>query len=189
MKLSSNILQIVAGSLIATSILLFVALPSGDSDLDSLEAASEMEVDASTAELDGSALPQESQTVDQAAEQDSDQVQVTTADPSVPPLESPDKLAMKNGVKSEKGFTLPEQPTGNTGAYSFTIPIELPEGPFGLTPEISLSYSSAGSKRGELGIGWTLNAGSLIERKGGGIIDVSGNYIVGKLKSATVAGS
>jgi|GEM_PF-2583032 len=43
-----------------------------------------------------------------------------------------------------------------TGAAGYTIPILLPPGPGGLTPELFLRYSSAGPRDSWVGAGWTL---------------------------------
>jgi len=53
----------------------------------------------------------------------------------------------------------------SSGAASYTIPIWTPPGPNGLTPSLSLSYSSQAGN-GIAGIGWNLNAASSIERCG-----------------------
>jgi RHS repeat-associated protein len=50
-----------------------------------------------------------------------------------------------------------------TGAATYTIPIWTPPGPNGLTPSLSLSYSSQGGN-GLAGVGWNLNAAFAIER-------------------------
>lgn len=58
-----------------------------------------------------------------------------------------------------------------TGAASYSIPIEVPAGPGGLTPSISLSYNSNvidgasnQSQASWTGMGWSLNAGGMIRR-------------------------
>lgn len=50
-----------------------------------------------------------------------------------------------------------------SGAATYNIPIWTPPGPNGLTPSISLSYSSQGGN-GLVGVGWNLNAVTAIER-------------------------
>ncbi|MCP4746644.1 MAG: hypothetical protein GY874_10975 [Desulfobacteraceae bacterium] len=50
-----------------------------------------------------------------------------------------------------------------TGSYGYSYPIQLPEGRGGLTPSLSLSYSSMGPTT-YMGPGWSLNIGS-IERQ------------------------
>ena len=49
------------------------------------------------------------------------------------------------------------------GAATYTIPIWTPPGPNGVTPSLSLSYSSQGGN-GLAGVGWSLAAVSSIER-------------------------
>ena len=67
-----------------------------------------------------------------------------------------------------KSITLSEQsnvvPT--TGAFTFSIPINVPEGINGLTPKISLDYSSDGPENGLAGAGWRIGGVSYIERNG-----------------------
>src|SRR5882672_8196494 len=50
-----------------------------------------------------------------------------------------------------------------TGTSSYTRPIWTPPGPNGITPSISLNYSSQGGS-GLAGVGWNLSAVSAIER-------------------------
>jgi RHS repeat-associated protein len=50
-----------------------------------------------------------------------------------------------------------------SGAATYTIPIQLPQGTAGVTPQVSLNYSSGGGI-GILGKGWSLNAFSSISR-------------------------
>ena len=47
---------------------------------------------------------------------------------------------------------------GPTGGYSYTLPLEVPPGLAGMTPSLSLSYSST-SGNGLLGVGWNLSGG------------------------------
>src|SRR5436190_5059808 len=75
-------------------------------------------------------------------------------------------VAMETGV-SDSRVTLPSAPgaidgvadnarvTGNTGAMSYSVPIDLPPGFAGATPSLALVYSSfAGA--GAVGLGWDL---------------------------------
>ncbi len=50
-----------------------------------------------------------------------------------------------------------------SGAATYSIPIWTPPGPNGVTPSLSLSYSSQGGN-GLAGVGWNVNAVSSIER-------------------------
>ncbi len=69
-----------------------------------------------------------------------------------------------------------------SGAATYTIPIWTPPGPNGVTPSLSLSYSSQGGN-GLAGVGWGLAAVSSIERcnrtkhqdGNGGAVELSGN--------------
>ena len=56
---------------------------------------------------------------------------------------------------------------GSSGAYSDSIPLDLPAGRQEMTPEISLSYSSHGDN-GPLGQGWSLTGFPAIVRTNGG---------------------
>lgn len=49
------------------------------------------------------------------------------------------------------------------GAATYTVPIQVPPGRAGLQPALSLSYSSRGGN-GVAGLGWSLSAGSSIQR-------------------------
>jgi hypothetical protein len=51
----------------------------------------------------------------------------------------------------------------NTGSGSFNIPLELPPGPNGIRPALSLRYSS-GAGDGIFGIGWTLGMLAVMRR-------------------------
>ncbi|WP_159084052.1 FG-GAP-like repeat-containing protein [Saccharobesus litoralis] len=50
-----------------------------------------------------------------------------------------------------------------SGAATYSVPIQLPEGTAGVKPSVSLNYSSQGGN-GQLGIGWSLAAGGAITR-------------------------
>jgi len=47
-----------------------------------------------------------------------------------------------------------------TGAANYRIPIEVPAGRLGMTPSLELIYNSY-QKNGWLGVGWTLDMGSI----------------------------
>ncbi|MCG3113558.1 MAG: hypothetical protein MCM46_17255 [Candidatus Manganitrophus sp. SB1] len=47
---------------------------------------------------------------------------------------------------------------GNSGAFTYSIPIEVPPGRHGLTPQIALTYNSSAGN-GFLGVGWDLPIG------------------------------
>jgi hypothetical protein len=54
---------------------------------------------------------------------------------------------------------------GNMGALTYSIPIPVPAGRTGLTPSLTLSYSSSNRSNGLVGFGWSLPIGTL-ERRG-----------------------
>lgn len=58
----------------------------------------------------------------------------------------------------------------DSGAATYSIPIELPPVPSGVMPEISLNYSSMGGN-GYMGLGWSLDAESAITRCPTNLID------------------
>ena len=61
-------------------------------------------------------------------------------------------------------FTTPGQfSVGGDGAATYNIPIQVPPGTAGMTPKLSLTYSSSGSN-GILGIGWGIDGLSQISR-------------------------
>ena len=47
---------------------------------------------------------------------------------------------------------------GPAGDYHYSLPIEVPPGRAGMTPSLSLSYSTS-AENGTVGVGWTLNGG------------------------------
>lgn len=61
------------------------------------------------------------------------------------------------------GVTAGQFRVNEHGAATYAIGLNLPEGTAGVTPEISLGYSSQGGD-GVMGIGWALSAGSAITR-------------------------
>jgi hypothetical protein len=49
------------------------------------------------------------------------------------------------------------------GSFSYSVPIEIPAGTNGCQPNLSLSYNSSGTN-GMVGVGWSLNGLSFVER-------------------------
>jgi RHS repeat-associated protein len=73
----------------------------------------------------------------------------------------PVTLAFPSGpvVSSGKVGTLPGGgEVGPSGDYRYTLPIEVPQGRAGMTPALSLSYSSTAGN-GVVGVGWSLGGG------------------------------
>src|ERR1700745_4118722 len=50
-----------------------------------------------------------------------------------------------------------------TGTGNFTVPIALPSGRIGFTPQISLSYST-GNGNGPFGLGWALSVPGVVRK-------------------------
>ena len=74
-------------------------------------------------------------------------------------------------VNPMKGIKEINPPTPNrTGSAEISIPIEVPEGVNGLTPQLSIDYSSDDRKMGNCGFGWNLKTSSIeIKTKNKGI--------------------
>lgn len=71
-------------------------------------------------------------------------------------------------VKPSHGDIVPGGTSGSfrvseSGAATFTLPLFSPKGPAGMKAGLSLSYSSQGGN-GPLGMGWNINAGSVINQ-------------------------
>jgi hypothetical protein len=64
-----------------------------------------------------------------------------------------------------------------TGSLTKQIPIKVPPGRNGMTPELLLQYSSAGTENGWLGVGWSLNI-DFIQRSTKRGLDYSKNDFV-----------
>jgi RHS repeat-associated protein len=84
------------------------------------------------------------------------------------------------------------QVAGYTGAATYDFPIEVPPGPGGLTPSVSVSYNSNlvdgasnQTQASEVGMGWSLNAGGAIMRDMHGSMNWDGD----DLFSLTIGGS
>lgn len=72
-------------------------------------------------------------------------------------------LNTDDGISYHVGTVGGEFRVDESGAANYTIPIQLPQGTAGVTPQVSLGYSS-GSGIGIIGKGWSLNAFSTISR-------------------------
>jgi Salmonella virulence plasmid 65kDa B protein len=85
--------------------------------------------------------------------------------PYTPPAEPNSGSALANAViDSQPAGVLPgESAVTPDGAFTYRIPIRVPEGRLGLTPSLALSYNSR-SGNGLLGIGWSVEGISRITR-------------------------
>ena len=68
---------------------------------------------------------------------------------------SPQAIALPSGPGSIQGLGESYQPQLNSGSGSYDVPLTLPKGSGGFTPELSFTYNS-GASNGPLGLGWTL---------------------------------
>ena len=76
---------------------------------------------------------------------------------------SPQALQLPSGPGSLGGVGENVQANLNMGLMSYSIPIAVPPGRRGTTPNVSISYSSSAGS-GLVGIGWSFNAGGAISR-------------------------
>lgn len=70
-----------------------------------------------------------------------------------------------SGGASDLGYLPGSSSVSSTGAYTYTIPIEVPPGRAGMAPALGLRYSS-NAGNGVLGVGWALSGLSAISRCG-----------------------
>lgn len=75
---------------------------------------------------------------------------------------SPAKLSLPKGPGSLGGVGENVESNFNMGLMTYRVPIQVPQGYEGLTPEVGLTYSSGGGNS-DAGLGWSLNL-STIER-------------------------
>ncbi|HEY8431601.1 MAG TPA: SpvB/TcaC N-terminal domain-containing protein [Sandaracinaceae bacterium] len=68
---------------------------------------------------------------------------------------SDDRVSLPDGPGSIEGLGDNVSTDGNMGAMTYSIPIELPQGYEGMTPELARTYSSAAGN-GIAGVGWSL---------------------------------
>lgn len=88
----------------------------------------------------------------------------TSASPTTyGPLFNPSSFNRPLDPSLTVGTTQSEYAVTETGAVSYNVPITLPSGTAGMTPILSINYHSQ-SPSGLLGVGWSLNSGSMITR-------------------------
>lgn len=76
---------------------------------------------------------------------------------------SPQVISLPSGPGSIQGLGESFQPQLNSGSGAFSIPIQLPSGPTGFAPGLSLNYHT-GNGNGIIGIGWKLSGPTMISR-------------------------
>jgi Salmonella virulence plasmid 65kDa B protein len=72
----------------------------------------------------------------------------------------PQVLSVPTGPGSVSGLGESFQVVLNSGSATESVPLKLPPGTAGMTPQLSLVYDS-GAGNGPLGIGWTLSMPSI----------------------------
>jgi RHS repeat-associated protein len=84
----------------------------------------------------------------------------------------PQALSLPNGGGAVQGLGATFETDLNTGTGSYSIPIDLPAGPNGIAPTVTLRYSSSAGN-GPFGIGWTLGAITVARKTDARIPDYS----------------
>ncbi|HEY4973365.1 MAG TPA: SpvB/TcaC N-terminal domain-containing protein, partial [Steroidobacteraceae bacterium] len=69
----------------------------------------------------------------------------------------PQVVQLPNGGGAVQGLGATFETDLNTGTGSYSIPIELPAGPNGILPTVTLRYASSAGN-GAFGMGWSLGA-------------------------------
>jgi RHS repeat-associated protein len=82
---------------------------------------------------------------------------ITESEASIPPNRT------RGTPPITAGFMAGRFEVSNDGAGMYSLPLTVPDGRLGLQPDLSLSYSSRGGN-GVVGVGWTLQGFSRIER-------------------------
>jgi RHS repeat-associated protein len=67
-----------------------------------------------------------------------------------------------------------------TGAFTFSLPIEVPPGVIGLEPQVAINYSSDGPADSLLGVGFGLSSDDCIERRAHGRQTSDGRWVFGR---------
>lgn len=76
---------------------------------------------------------------------------------------SPQVISLPSGPGSIQGLGESFQPQLNSGSGTFSVPVQLPAGPTGFAPGLSLDYHT-GQGNGCVGIGWKLSGPTMISR-------------------------
>ena len=76
---------------------------------------------------------------------------------------SPQTISLPSGPGSIQGLGESFQPQLNSGSGSHSIPIQLPKGPAGFAPSLTLQYHT-GNSNGILGVGWKLSGPTMVSR-------------------------
>ncbi|HLU49041.1 MAG TPA: SpvB/TcaC N-terminal domain-containing protein, partial [Planctomycetota bacterium] len=76
---------------------------------------------------------------------------------------SPQAISLPAGPGSIQGLGESFQPQLNSGSGSYAVPLEVPKGTAGHTPELTLAYDT-GSPNGPFGLGWSLSASKHVTR-------------------------
>jgi RHS repeat-associated protein len=79
-------------------------------------------------------------------------------------------------AKTSFASVLNVQPTGNTGAAGTSTPIVVPPGRNGIAPNLALTYNSSAGN-GQLGVGWSLDAGSIQRNTKNGYCVACNDYV------------
>lgn len=76
----------------------------------------------------------------------------------------PNAISLPTGPGSMAGLGESFEPDLNSGSGSYAVPIDVPPGTAGVTPQLAFVYGS-GSGNGPLGIGWKISGVSEIKRR------------------------
>ncbi|MEK6674906.1 MAG: toxin TcdB middle/N-terminal domain-containing protein [Planctomycetota bacterium] len=76
---------------------------------------------------------------------------------------SPQTISLPSGPGSIQGLGESFQPQLNSGSGAYSVAIQLPSGPAGFTPSLSLQYHT-GNGNGCLGVGWKMSGLTMVSR-------------------------
>src|SRR5574340_709079 len=86
----------------------------------------------------------------------------------------PQALTLPNGGGAVQGLGATFETDLNTGTGSYSIPIELPAGPNGIVPTVTLRYASSAGN-GPFGMGWSLSVITIARKNDDRIPDYGPN--------------